>query len=400
VIYSETKDAQFVVINVTSTYVDGYTGSMPTLGNTDALVSGDVLVRTMVGHIQTIAKNQIRTDGFVRKHNYFYNANPDPDFSWDGVQLSYDVFSGRVIAKTRLAANMSELDIKFKVYGYPDLTLPSSSSLSSRTGTRSKWFQILYHYLSDHVGLSSAQVNTALFTTLNSDIANQEDIGLILPGIGLTEHLQATEVIKRILLGRFAHVYVNSDFKLDFFLQGPMGSADYSFDKNDLVRGTVSYETTQQDLVSKINYQFRDGFYTLQKFSATPASDRVMYANKSGPTLYESSATQATSFYGSLKETTVQSLAYFEDDADKWANRGLHILGYPKNVLSFSVSLEFLNIDIGDVVEVDLTGLDFLAQTSTTDTFKGRVISKTIDANEIKISIWDQIGIEQNQGDW
>ncbi len=400
VIYSLTKESQFVINNVTSTYVDGYAGESWTNGNEDPIVAGDVLIRTMVGHRQTVGNSNNRTDGFVLGQSYLLNTNPDPNFSWDGPQLIYQNFTGVINTSWRQSINASTTLSKFKMYGYLSLTLPSSSSISNNTGTRSKWFQILYHYLNQHAGLAFAGVNTDKFTTLNASVQSQEDIGLVLPEVGAREYPGVRTVVQKLIASRFAHVYINNDFKIDFFLQGVMGSPEFNLTADDIIDGSVSYSSDYSQIVSSVTMRYRNGLYEYKISDATASLRRVTYTNDPGSAEVTTSATNATNFYGSSASIEVDSLLHFDADASTWASRGLTILGYPKNTLKFTLSLEFYDIDIGDVVSVDLSRMDFLAQTSTTGFFKGRVISKTIDRDGITLVIWDQIGIEQNQGVW
>jgi hypothetical protein len=86
-----------------------------------------------------------------------------------------------------------------------------------------------------------------------------------------------------------------------------------------------------------------------------------------------------------------------ETTAETLANRYSFIFSEPLGFLTVKASLAYIDVNLGDIVEIDpseFEGLPF------TDTKKFSVISLTENEDYIELELFDQSGVETNSGDW
>ena len=391
VIYSTTQAKQWVITAVGSGYVDGNN-----LSNTFAAVTpiagGETLVRDVVGHVR------IEYNGAPPPYDEpepMYGASPEVFTSFTSNELRLNF---RTSDRTEPAP---DIKIIVRVYGLI-ITTPYTSNLTFSTAIKSKWHQILFHYLTNHVGISSSLINQNTFISYEALPSKHNDIGFVLPKAKSTTYSTHLENIKQIVATRFCSIFQNSDGLVDIYDPSPYGPAAYSFTPDDVFEGSIDYEERYSSLSKSviINYrptQWRDRFGL-----NVPGSNSYFYdidTEFQTVSLNDAGGLWVAHYQGSATQN-IDSLSYYTAQTAAQAAKAMTIFGYPQNYLKVQVGLANYQMDIGDIVEVFSPGLPGSNDPSATDTFKGIITDIKLDSSGLSITIWDQIGIQQNQGVW
>jgi hypothetical protein len=283
---------------------------------------------------------------------------------------------------------------KYIVYGdlqksLGSVNFPSTGSplgvRNSATGAYDSPVQAVYEILY-YAGFYD---NEAYYDTDSfEDAAAACDITLAISTPRENNHFAAEsyrELLARICEAALLKVYMKSGrWRID--LVAPLGSATHSLTSED-VSPDIGYRRVTEEITRLVTVKYDFGEVTQITNNLTRDSYRTVTADN---VIVEA--------LNNNYKTLVKDLPVSDETtAETLANRYSFIFSEPLGFLTVKASLAYIDVNLGDIVEIDpseFEGLPF------TDTKKFSVISLTENEDYIELELFDQSGVETNSGDW
>ncbi len=235
-------------------------------------------------------------------------------------------------------------------------------------------------------GITESEINTASFTALESAVGT-EAVGLAIP-----EDSNASFPLLKDLITLFAQAvlirfYLDNDNKWKVERTGPAGSVNKTVRDDELLLKSLMWKYGYKDLLSDITVR-----YNIQELSNSgqATSDRATATSTTAKFLHKVS-----------KSRIFDSIHFRSADATSLATKLSDIFGERKGQLTFSVKNRFFDSLINEVIKVERTkipGFSFDKDTLRTRNFVIDSTSKSLKKVEIQVN--DQLGIENNSGDF
>lgn len=240
---------------------------------------------------------------------------------------------------------------------------------------------ILYDILVNRFGLSESALNTSSFTALESSISSE--IGFAIPAFQEQDFPSYKDVIAKIATSALLRLYVNNESKWEVSEIKPQGTNDYTITDDEIYLGTIDIDIDYKDIKSDIIVSYR-------KSELPDRSDNERYHSDIAEYLH-----------GISKQKTFNSYLLESSDASTLATRLGYIFGDRSATFSLTTHNRFLNIEVGEIVEIELEKLIGYTYTEgTTHTRKYTVVSIDKGKNRVALKLVDQKGIEDNSGSW
>lgn len=366
-------------VNRTSNYVDGTDGLT-------SITAGTVLTRYVIGNVKIF-----NTRTGVTTLASLGGASPVVSFSFTTGQLKLTLSSNTFVDPP------DEHIILCRVYGVNANSI-SGTSTSLITGAYTKWHQVMHAFF--RTFLVSSEMDEAAFLAADANRADYEDVGFTLPRPGSTELPTNRDVINEMLSTRFASVYQNISGEVSFLEAAPITAYDYEFTADDIFMNSFSYNENSTDLTKTtyVNYSHQHHYRTLNATTIpTTYNDQ---RTSEGYEQTSASNTIVSDHYKGRLNKFINTVIQQGDQASTYASRARTVFQYPYNTFTFSVSLAYLGIELGDRVKIDLESLPGYNSFSDQNSLSGRIVGLSISESGIQVTVWDQIGIQQNQGVW
>lgn len=349
---------------------------------TNPAASSSVVKRSFVGSVTLFQNNTV----FDLLYGRDYSEYTDATNKVAGFTLANN-FEGNH-ADLSL---MEPFDVLYaRVYGHTNqVTLGGGSfgSDSADTGNLAQAVVIMFD-LFKKLGLSEAEINTTVFTALQSSKTDQ--IGFAIPQTSAQDFPSYKDILNDIAQTLLAKVYIDDDLKWTMSLTGPAGSVDKTIAEDEILDGSVRYNFDYQDVISTaiVRYAFRE---VSKKHQIT--SDDY--------TRSTATSTTATRLHRIERQRTFSSLHFLDSEADTLASRLRYALGERQGQFSFKTKNRFFDTELGDNIKVQRAGMPGFSYDSATTREKEFItVSTDKSLTSIDITIDDQKGIEDNSGSW
>lgn len=278
------------------------------------------------------------------------------------------------------------------VYGEKETATISASTFSTKHsdfGVTSKWYEILYNYLRNEVGISESLIDTDnLIAIRDGDSGGEISIGFSVP-----EHQKGgtvpthREVIGKIMRSVIGVAGVKLGGKLYFDRVRTLTGFDYTINEEDIIEGSFNYSVQTENLTTDVSlltdYQdLREELLGIDpRYTNVVASDaKILSLNKIKKINYEESDV--------VSENNVTA-----------RTRKLYFDGYPKFYITISLGLDFYGVKIGQTVRIirsSLPGFDYNNSTKNVKSY--RVIKVERFSNMVTLTLLDSQGVTLNGG--
>lgn len=295
--------------------------------------------------------------------------NPATDKVWIRVKAGYDRF------------NSLEFPPSDGIAG----TGSPLGSVSSDFQAETNPIQTLYELLFSLGYTSDDDYNQSSWTTVAS--ANEYDIAFVSPKEWGRQRAESyREIIERLCLSALVKLYLNSEGKWELAKIGPLGEPDITIYSSEI--SGYKYRVSYDDITTSyaVKYNRKD---INQLFEEDTETFSVETENDSS----------AVNKHGIENNETTETCLVDETQTEDWLARYKSILGAPFGVLSVTLPLSKINMNLGDVVRVYFDNI--IGETFGSDTYRDfSVIRISYDLDEVEVELFDQLGIEANAAEW
>ena len=280
------------------------------------------------------------------------------------------------------------------IYGEFETTTLGGSAFSSRSidvGTTARWYDLLYSYLRDNVGIAESKIDTAAFSSLKaSDTASNEvDLGYSLPYEKNGQFPTHREHIGNIMRSALGRIWVKKNGKITISRVDSMSSSTKTITYEDVVDGSFSYNTDSNDYLSRARVKYApldpsEDVYGTDKYTYRAFSDSRIYLINDKDV-----------------EKEIYSLCLAAADADLLAKRAVYYYGYPKNTISIKVGLDFYDVEPGDVITLvrpQIFGSNFVEGSTNSKDYL--VIQTNRSRFQVELLLTDNVGPNNYSGDF
>lgn len=344
--------------------------------------SADVIERSFVGAIYVSRNETVSKLWYGRDYIEYTDGTNDVI----GVDLNTTLFPTALTGDIIYANDL----IYATVYGHKFSDTLSGSpfgSNSATTGNKTNPAVILYHLLKTCLGLSEAEINLTSFTALEASRTDQ--IGFALPYTASKDFPTYKEIILKICQTSLLKFFIDFDGKWKVSETGPVGTVTKTIEDDEIIAGSFSYSISYQDIISLALVE-----YGLREVSEIGISGEIS-------STVSATSNTALNLHQVDKQMTIQSVHFIEADAQKLADRLIYILGDRRGICKLDTKNRFFDTELDDVIEISrdrMPGFAFEAGELRSRSFAVSATSKSL--SKIEIEIDDQIGIENNEGDW
>lgn len=247
---------------------------------------------------------------------------------------------------------------------------------------------ITYDVLKNKLSIPESEINIDQFIALHLSTRDNQALGFAIPDTASGGFPNYKTIISKILETSLFRIFVDNDNKWTLEQLAPLGSSAFSIDDFEL-QG-FSYEFNYNDIVSDVivNYQTRD------------IPDQPAYSSGQSKTVM-STSTVAQYVHKVEKQRTFLSAHFKEADATLMANRLSYILGERQGLIKFSAKKRLFGNIINDTMTVNrekLPGFQYASGTENSREFSITATTKSLKGVSIEAN--DQLGIQNNEGDW
>lgn len=347
-----------------------------------AMASGDTIKRSFVGNV-TIVQDGV-------KYQALFGRDYNSSLALAGGTSGF-TFTTTLEANLSMPNTLSPNDkVYCRIYGRKvDTTISAApfGTNDSSTGNMVSPIVILYDLLK-RSGLVESQIDTAAFQSLES--SNTESIALGIPKESSGSFDTYKDIFVEIMKTTLIRMYVNNDNKWTISRLAPITSTTKTVGDDEINDGSFSYEFNYSDVVSYVvvKYAFRE-----------VADDLAVTSSTTSKTSFTSPTAQY--LHGISKSDSFDSLHFREADAAILAERLSYVLGDRDGTLRIDSQKRFFNTLLNDKITVERTKLPGFSFDS--DTLRSRDFAVTEfqkDLNKVSITLNDQRGIEENEGNW
>lgn len=346
------------------------------------MVDGDLAKRSFVGNI-TIVQNNVA-------YKPLFGRDYSSSLSMAGTTIGFS-FSTSLEANLSMPNTLGPADQVFcRVYGRKnDVTLggPAFGSDDVQTDNLTNPVVILIDLLKK-VGISESRINQSSFTSIVSS-ANKPH-GFSLPKTSFDDFPTYKDIIINILTGITTRMFLDSDLKWKVSLLQPMGASSKTIEDDEILKNSFEYNFEYQDVLSEaiVDYAFRERSDDIKIFSSISSKA-------------SSTSDVARYLHGVNKQKTFETYLMNEVDADELADRLSFVFGDRKGTLVLRAKNRFFDMLLNDVLTVSRTKLPGFAYDGETVFDRDLAIIETDKSlRNVKLTLDDQKGIEDNSGSW
>lgn len=215
--------------------------------------------------------------------------------------------------------------------------------------------------------------------------ASERIVGFALPRNSADQFGQWREVIEVLMQGEFLRLHTliqNGSSKLMITRDEPLGAVDADVSQNDLAAPAYSY--SYSDVYDSVRVEF--GY---REFSSDGFQYSILVDSK-----------RAKFFHRISQPFQMDSFYILSSDAEQVALRYASILGERRGVISGTLRPEFMENKIGDTIRYESKFLTGFAANGQINERRYRLSEHAKSPRGIAITLDDQKGIENFEGDW
>lgn len=349
-----------------------------------AMAASDTCKRGFVGRIDIVQENT----SYQPKYGRDYTINSSLANGCSGFTLA-----NNFEATLGMASTFSPDDFIYcRVYGDSNtetLGGPAFGANDSECGNLTQGIVVLYRILKSKLGLAESELDTAVFTSLQSTLT--DTVGFAVPQKANEDFPTYKDICLSLMQTLLLRIYKNNSDVWTLGLVGPMGSYDKLIEDDEITRASLSYSFEYSDMHSDLLVE-----YSFRERSAEKSSiNENQYKKKSA------NSNNANYLHLQKRQHTIQSVHYDDTQAQTLATRLSYALGERRGLLTIETKNRFFDVLLGDIVRVSrekLPGFSYVEGTSNTKDFV--VIESTKSLNKVTLILDDQKGIEDNSGSW
>lgn len=371
-LYNQTRSTGCLITNVSSTYVDH-----TTVGS--AAVDGDMVKRSFVGHVKILQNGQIY-EPLLGVH---YNEYVDATNHIAGFEFLDSFESG--LSMSTLSVN----DVIFcRVYGHTNTVTKGGVAFgtdSSKTGTLCDATVILWEMLKTYAGLGESDLDGPSFAAL---VPSEFSLGFAVPETSSSQFPTIKEIIIDIGLSSLLSVYLNSDLKWSIKALGPLEASVSDASDDEILKDSFSYGFNYQDVISTA-------------VCAYLPREIAINGGQGSPLLKTRTSENAIYLHKINKQKTFNSILFDETEADLLAKRLSYVLGERAATISMRLKSNYFGLELGDTITISrdrMPGFDLATGTARSRDMVVTGTEKSL--TEITLKLDDQLGIQDNEGDW
>lgn len=345
--------------------------------------TGDLVKRAFIGRVDIVQNNVVYTA--------IYNRDYTVSTSMAG-ETSGFIFNTTLEANLTLPNTLGPNDkVYCRVYGpVNNLTLggPAFGSDSTILANMCKPTQIILDILKRCLNVSDSEINQSSFSTSQS--SRQEDYGFAVPETSSGSYPKYRDLISKILETSLLQLSLDGDQKWKVSVVGPLVSASYQIEDDEIIRDSYSVEFNYSDITSDVIVE-----YDFREVSSDPfaTSDQVSQVSSSSST---------ASFVHKISKTITKRVPLvFQSDAQVLSDRLSYALGDHQSRYKIRTKNRFFQAGIGTIIDcVRYRQPGFVYDAENTFTQSLVVIDADKSLDQVNLTLTDQKGIEDNSGDW
>lgn len=352
------------VTAVGANYIDHTTISV-------ACSTGNIVRRGFVGSV-TIVQDNVE---YIAHYGRDYTVG-----SLSGGASGF-TFSSSLEANLSLPQTLRPVDrVWARVYGPTNST--GLGSNDSRTGNMAHPAQVVLDGLTRLLGVSASEIDMASFTAALTD--QSSGVGIVIPQSAFdTTYPKYRDVFMQVLKSALAKLIIDADGLWSLLTMKPLGAVDYSIADDEILRDSLQWDYSHEDLVSVVNVE-----YNRRELGLTETGTEFV-------DVVSATSNVATYLHQNTDSKTERSAWIYEAEAQELADRLSFILGERRGTASLRTKNRFYGVKLGDNIEIQrdyMPGSVTSREHMVTQVEKGRT--------QVTLTLNDSKGIEDNAGGW
>lgn len=364
-------DEYFNITNVTSTFIEH--AALVT-----EMVDGDTVKRGTVGAVEIKQGEVIYKPQFAR----------DWTESVDGNDVLKLTFSSSLEANLSMAETFKPSDdIICRVYGKQNNVTKDGDPFGTNDtsyNTLTDISVILFDLMVNFIGISEDDIDLDSFDDLQSDVDHA--VGFSVPEGVNDKFPKYKDLVLKLLQTGLIKIYRDFDLKWKVSHTKPITTTSKSIEDDEVL--SFEYDFDYSDIFSDFTVKY---FLKEKQFGE---SDK-------GYQGVGSTSDVATYLHEINRAMEVETYHLKTSEAQSTCDRYSYIFGDHRGTLSIETKNRFFNNIIDDDIEVSsnkMPGFDFDEETVRDREFSLIEVDKSL--RSVKITLSDQKGIQDNEGDW
>lgn len=246
---------------------------------------------------------------------------------------------------------------------------------------------VLYDILKSRIGITESEINLTDFASIRTLTAT-EAIGIAIPDSKNNSFPKYKDIILKILQTSLLRIYVDNNQKWTIAQFKPMTTANKTIESNDIYANTFSYDFTYGEIASEIIVR-----YARREYDAD--SKKEDFSNSSVTSDY------AKYIHKVDKQKEFESLHFRSTDAATLAKRLGYALSDRIGTIGFTTNRKFFDSKLNDTVTLTREKLpNFNYVEGLERTVDGSIVDVAKSLHKVKVTMEDQKGVQDNEGDW
>lgn len=342
----------------------------------------DVIKRSFVGNV-TVFKDGVAYTAQYGKHydEYTDGVHSIAGFSFFSTMeadLGISVLTPQDLVYARLYGNKDTVTLGGNPFG----------TNSAVAGCLTQGVVVFFDIMKNYLEIEEAKIDLTAFTTLQSTLA--DELGFAIPSQGQLNFPTFKDLFSQLAISLLLKIFINDDNEFSITQTGPVGATNKTIADDEILRNSFSYNFDYNDIRSDIFVQ-----YKAREVSQRNQPGQLYYS------LVNADNPVAKRLHQIKKQETYTSLHFIESEAQTLANRLSYALGERRGIISFTTKNRFFDSEINQVVSISRTKIPGYAyDVDTLRTSAAIIVSTDKSLAEIKITLDDQKGIEDNSDNW